>query len=189
MAISPKLTMGNTGVGGVIPRDAQTLEQGGQPRNVHCTHAGAVFWVLWKEVPLKSTRAVSSLGPGEGSWRCEREKNVGHRPQQTKGPQTCVLLLQLLKAPQCGSQQYLISLPEQPPCSPPRPSIVGSTAEGVDSPLLAHFRVARKEVNAHSQFLPQRFSFSGHVEKPRNLSLFSPFSFSYCICSSLLKYN
>jgi len=100
VATSPKLTMGNTGVGGVIPRDAQTLEQGGQPRNVHCTHAGAVFWVLWKEVPLKSTRAVSSLGPGEGSWRCEREKNVGHRPQQTKGPQTRVLLLQLLKAPQ-----------------------------------------------------------------------------------------
>ena len=29
VAISPKLTMGNTGVGGVIPRDVQTLEQGG----------------------------------------------------------------------------------------------------------------------------------------------------------------
>ena len=85
VAISPKLTTGNTGGGGVIPRDAQTLEQGGQPRNVHCAHSGAVFWVLWKEVPLKSTRDVSSLGPGEGSWRCEREKNVGHRPQQTKG--------------------------------------------------------------------------------------------------------
>ena len=84
-AISPKLTMGNTGVGGVIPRDAQPLEQGGQPRNVHCTRSGAVFWVLWKEVPLKSTRDVSSLRLGEGSWMCECEKNVGHRPQQMRG--------------------------------------------------------------------------------------------------------